>query len=89
MNIALTLNKSVRGFFGGVNWENRPQVVSSSPVGAASVLSFRLSVRDYFNQIPWSGIPIAAAPTPQPSPADVEEKQETLEDFLDDISSFF
>ncbi|CAN1213375.1 hypothetical protein TUMEXPCC7403_24430 [Tumidithrix helvetica PCC 7403] len=91
--------QSVRSFWQGVNWENRPQVVTAAPsqgignlnghVAIAPTLDLKLSVNQYFSMIPWSGIPLAAAPTPSLGVAKVEEKKETLEDFLDDISSFF
>ncbi|MEE3719425.1 hypothetical protein V2H45_22025 [Tumidithrix elongata RA019] len=91
--------QSVRSFWQGVNWENRPQIVPSlldrggdslnGQTAIAPTLSLKFSVTQYFSMIPWSGVPLAAAPVPLPTLPIAEEKKETLEDFLDDISSFF
>lgn len=78
------MQQTVKAFWQGVNWENRPNF------GRASVNqpnSMTLNVRDYFGTIPWSGVAIAAS-TPISLPPDIG-KSETLEDFLDDISRFF
>jgi hypothetical protein len=50
-----------------------------------------MSVRDYFRGISWTGIPeiAAKAAEPQQNSKPIDEANETLEDFLDDISNFF
>jgi hypothetical protein len=50
-----------------------------------------MSVREYFRTISWTGIPeIAAKATEsQHISKPIDEANETLEDFLDDISNFF
>ena len=57
----------------------------------APTLSFLMSVREYFRAISWTGIPEIAATTAEfkPSSNPIDESNETLEDFLDDISKFF
>jgi hypothetical protein len=88
----VTLQKTVRSFWEGVNWENRgsfSEIGSAGQAATSQILSLKLSVNDYFRIIPWSGIPTPASPTTQPSLAKADERKETFEDFLDDISSFF
>jgi hypothetical protein len=51
-----------------------------------------MSVREYFRAISWTGIPEIAASPPEAklsSSSTIDESNETLEDFLDDISKFF
>jgi hypothetical protein len=50
-----------------------------------------MSVSQYFRAISWTGIPEIAATTPEPklSSNSIDASNETLEDFLDDISQFF
>jgi hypothetical protein len=88
----------LRGFWQGVNWENRaiakPSINSANNHGIAPVLSFLMPVREYFRAISWTGIPEIAATTVAEAKLNShsnseDEKRETLEDFLDDISNFF
>jgi hypothetical protein len=78
-------------FWQNVNWENRAIAPTVSLNGKApQQLSLLLSVREYFRSISWTGIiEIAATPEPQVYHAPIDESNETLEDFLDDISNFF
>ena len=85
----------LRGFWQGVNWENRAVQISiantiSNGKGAPT-LSFLMSVREYFRAISWTGIPEIAATNADVklSSDSIDENNETLEDFLDDISKFF
>ena len=50
-----------------------------------------MSVREYFRAISWTGVLQIAASTfdSKPSSNPTEESNETLENFLDDISKFF
>lgn len=78
------LRQSVKAFWQGVNWENRPITDTKKSSGFAMTLA----VQDYFGMIPWSGVAIAQS-IPKPiMPLDTANS-ETLEDFLDDISKFF
>ena len=84
----------LRHFWQNVNWENRaiaPVLVSNANSnGSAPVLSLLMSVREYFRAISWTGIPeIAASPPESKSSSTIDPSNETLEDFLDDISNFF
>ncbi len=86
----------LRSFWQGVNWENRAiaPVLSHNPSsnnGSAPVLSLLMSVREYFRAISWNGIPEIAATATETklSSSSMDENNETLEDFLDDISKFF
>ncbi|MDX2257103.1 MAG: hypothetical protein NW214_16450 [Pseudanabaenaceae cyanobacterium bins.39] len=87
----------LRSFWQSVNWENRPLAIVSENNGNGqsslnNQLSLLMPVREYFRAISWTGIPeIAVTKTEskaiQTPPLD--ENKETLEDFLNDISSFF
>ncbi len=82
----------LRGFWQGVNWDNRAIApVTNSNGKVAPTLSYIMSVREYFRAISWTGIPeiAAKAAEPQHSSKPIDESNETLEDFLDDISNFF
>jgi len=86
----------LRNFWQGVNWDNRPlapmSVNGSNTNGQViPALSFMMSVRDYFRAISWTGIPEIGVTTsePKPSAAVIDDSNETLENFLDDISKFF
>ena len=82
----------LRSFWQGVNWENRAIAPITSNNGkGAQTLSLLMSVRQYFRAISWTGIPEIAATTPEPklSSNSIDASNETLEDFLDDISQFF
>lgn len=86
--------QSVRSFWQNVNWENHPipvaTISSNGQVTESVALSFVSSVQQYFNAIPWSGVALVAAPTSSfSSSSELEEPAETLDDFLDDIASFF
>lgn len=70
--------QSVKTFWRGVNWENRPIVTNQSQA---------LTVQDYFALIPWSGVAIAQS-DPKPLPSLSSIKSDTLEDFLNDIKFF-
>jgi hypothetical protein len=72
--------QSVRTFWQGVNWENRPIVTNQSKSQA-------LTVQDYFALIPWSGVAIAQSSS-KPLPGQSSIKSETLEDFLNDFKFF-
>jgi hypothetical protein len=90
------LQQSVQQFFQSVNWEGRvltppPAPVQeleadSAPVPAATNhLDLTMSVSDYFNAIPWDGVPVIAAPVLSDEPEDVPsvaEKEVTLDDFF-------
>jgi hypothetical protein len=82
----------LRSFWQGVNWENRAIAPITSNNGkGAQTLSLLMSVRQYFRAISWTGIPEIAATTPEPklSSNSIDASNETLEDFLEDISQFF
>ncbi len=82
----------LRSFWQGVNWENRAIAPITSNNGkVAPTLSLLMSVREYFRAISWTGIPEIAATAPEPklSSKSIDANNETLEDFLDDISQFF
>ncbi|OYQ64569.1 hypothetical protein B9G53_11095 [Pseudanabaena sp. SR411] len=84
----------LRSFWQSVNWENRaiaPVSTNNTNGKGAPTLSFLMSVREYFRAISWTGIPEIAATTAEfkPSSNPIDESNETLEDFLDDISKFF
>jgi hypothetical protein len=83
----------LRSFWQSVNWDNRAiaPVSISSNGKVAPALSYMMSVREYFRTISWTGIPeIAAKATEsQHISKPIDEANETLEDFLDDISNFF
>jgi hypothetical protein len=82
----------LRSFWQGVNWENRAIAPITSNNGrGAQTLSLLMSVRQYFRAISWTGIPEIAATSPEPklSSNSIDASNETLEDFLDDISQFF
>jgi hypothetical protein len=86
----------LRNFWQNVNWENRAiapaSISNANNNGSAPVLSLLMSVREYFRAISWTGIPEIAASPPEAklsSSSTIDESNETLEDFLDDISKFF
>jgi hypothetical protein len=86
----------LRSFWQNVNWENRAiapaSISNANNNGSAPVLSLLMSVREYFRAISWTGIPEIAASPPEAklsSSSTIDESNETLEDFLDDISKFF
>ncbi|GBO52722.1 hypothetical protein APA_391 [Pseudanabaena sp. lw0831] len=82
----------LRNFWQGVNWENRVIAPITSNNGKGSpTLSLLMSVRQYFRAISWTGIPeiAASASEPKQSSNSIDASNETLEDFLDDISQFF
>jgi len=83
----------LRSFWQSVNWDNRAiaPVSISSNGKVAPTLNYMMSVRDYFRGISWTGIPeiAAKAAEPQQNSKPIDEANETLEDFLDDISNFF
>lgn len=86
----------LRSFWQSVNWENRPlaPILSHSTNNngqGVPTLSLLMSVREYFRGISWTGIPEIAASKAEPklSSATIDDNNETLEDFLDDISKFF
>ncbi len=72
--------QSVKTFWQGVNWENRPIVINQSQ-------ALILTVQDYFAMIPWSGVAIAQS-SPKSFPSQSSIKSDTLEDFLNDIKFF-
>ena len=85
----------LRNFWQNVNWENRAiapaSISNANNNGSAPVLSLLMSVREYFRSISWTGIPEIAASQPEVklTSSTIDESNETLEDFLDDISKFF
>ena len=84
----------LRNFWQNVNWENRaiaPVLISnpSNNNGSAPILSLLMSVREYFRAISWTGIPEIAASPPEVKLSTIDASNETLEDFLDDISKFY
>jgi hypothetical protein len=81
----LWLHQSVRDFWQDVNWENRAIAPSKKEF---QPLSLTLSIKSYFNLIPWEEIAIAAAPIPTPEVL-APEKSETLDDLLSDVFQFF
>ncbi len=83
--------QSVRSFWQGVNWENHPLELISPPNsdGTPTVLSLKLAVKQYFSLIAWTGDSIAPQATTPNLPIDDDDKSETLDDFIDDISKFF
>jgi hypothetical protein len=86
--------QSLRSFWQDVNWDNRPLITTiDNRQQVASSLSFTMSVREYFRAIAWTGVPAIAmtntAAKAEAKAIPVDETKETLEDFLNDISSFF
>jgi hypothetical protein len=88
--------QTLRNFWQGVNWENRAiaqlsRDQPSSNNGRPALLSFSMSVREYFRAISWTGIPEIAVTSHETKPniSSDDESKETLEDFLDDVSKFF
>jgi hypothetical protein len=86
--------QSLLSFWQGVNWENSPivaAVATNGSDGKVTVLSMELPVLKYFAAIPWEGVGEIAAlpPTALPNVAEKEEVNDTLDDFLNDISQFF
>ncbi len=85
--------QSLRSFWQEVNWDNRTLVTTVDNQHIVSSLSLTMSVREYFRAIAWTGVPaIATTNTVAKAEAKanlVDETKETLEDFLNDISSFF
>lgn len=87
----------LRNFWQGVNWDDRPIAPVSSNSDSKNgqkpaQLSLLISVREYFRAISWTGIPEIAVATFEPKSATanpIDESNETLEDFLDDVSKFF
>ncbi len=82
----------LRSFWQSVNWENREIAPVTSNNGKGTpTLSLLMSVRQYFRAISWTGIPEIASTAPEPnlSSNSIDANNETLEDFLDDISQFF
>jgi hypothetical protein len=82
----------LRNFWQGVNWENRVIAPTTSNNGKdVPKLTLLMSVREYFRGISWTGIPEIAAAIPEPKTSinSIDESNETLEGFLDDISKFF
>jgi hypothetical protein len=82
----------LRSFWQGVNWENQPlaPTIGTQNGDSYPTLSFMMSVRQYFRAISWTGIPEIAVTTHEPTPSNaIDESNETLENFLDDISKFF
>jgi hypothetical protein len=87
----------LRNFWQGVNWDNHtiaPLSINRSNNSGQSPaeLSFLMSVTDYFRAISWTGIPEIAVATFELKSATanpIDESNETLEDFLDDVSKFF
>lgn len=93
------LRSTVEEFFSSVNWDDRPvEVVEpkalvedasdpetlAQPVSSHHPLSLSMSVNDFFDQFPWEGQPIIAAPLPvnEASPeADDDANDITLDDF--------
>jgi hypothetical protein len=85
--------KSLRNFWQEVNWDNRTLVTTVDNHQSVANLSFTMSVREYFRAIAWTGVPAIAmtntAAKAEAKADPVDESKETLEDFLNDISSFF
>ncbi len=82
----------LRSFWQSVNWENRAIApITNNNSQGIQTLSLLMSVRQYFRAISWTGIPEIAATTPEPKPSSnsIDTSNETLDDFLDDISKFF
>jgi hypothetical protein len=80
------LSNSLTSFWQAVNWENLQIPVPTN----SSSLDRYLSVKDYFQSIPWV-ITTTAAPqlVNDPSAMNGQSPQDTLNDFLQDISEFF
>ncbi len=88
------LQRSVQQFFQTVNWEGR--VLSPPPAQeladdvapmsfTPNPLDLTMSVTDYFNAIPWDGVPVIAALIPSDEPEDmssVADQEVTLDDFF-------
>jgi hypothetical protein len=86
--------QSLRNFWQEVNWDNRTLVTTVDNHQSVSSLSFTMSVREYFRAIAWTGVPAiamtnTAAKAEAKANPPIDESKETLEDFLNDISSFF
>ncbi len=78
----LWLCDKVGSFWQGVNWENR--VVADSTTSG----DHYITVKQFFQSIPWSMMPVAAQ-YDQPPASSPEVTNDTLSDFLQDISKFF
>jgi len=81
----LWLCESVGKFWQGVNWENQAKVNST----VASYHS--MTVRQYFQTIPWHLTPVAVPDDRSTVAAKNGQTQasDTLADFLQDVSNFF
>ncbi|WP_156800339.1 hypothetical protein [Thalassoporum mexicanum] len=92
-------DQTVLSFWKAVNWENMPIAVAavtqqqdgSPALNVVTTLSMELPVQKYFAAIPWSGVGEIGA-VPQATTDNIgspEDRSDTLDDFLDDISQFF
>jgi hypothetical protein len=80
------LKSSLTSFWQGVNWENVPPPTSAK----GDAIDRHLSVKAFFQSIPWVITTTAASPlVSAPVPEQGKEAQDTLDDFLQDISAFF
>lgn len=80
------LANSLNNFWQAVNWEN----LQIAPQSNGSLIDRRLSVKAYFQSIPWVVTTVAAPQLSAPvSSVNGTETQDTLNDFLQDISEFF
>jgi len=74
------LCSKVGKFWQGVNWENQ------AVVERTSTSDRYMTVRQFFQSIPWSVMPVAVEYATKDDPT---EPSDTLDDFLQDISKFF
>lgn len=82
----------LRSFWQSVNWENQPlaTTISTQSGSRNPTLNFLMPVSEYFRAISWTGIPEIAVTSHEPTSSKaIDENNETLENFLDDISKFF
>jgi len=79
------LCSTVGKFWQGVNWEN--QVVAQG----ISTSDRYITVKQFFQSIPWSMMPVAVDYDTSSDPPSNGQAQpsDTLDDFLQDVSKFF
>ncbi len=77
------LCSTVGQFWQGVNWENQVVVKGTSPSDRY------ITVKQFFQSIPWSMMPVAVEYDSDPPKNGQAQPSDTLDDFLQDISKFF
>ncbi|NJK34564.1 MAG: hypothetical protein HC919_06210 [Oscillatoriales cyanobacterium SM2_2_1] len=82
--------QTLKSFWQSINWDNRPLAIAphssngQSLLGGSGILSFNLTVGEYFRNIPWSGIaPVAVVAVGTPTDDELStDDAPTLDDFM-------